>query len=345
MHGYHDMINIKGIRHMTPTIDRPPPVALFLDVDGVLTTKTYSSMDQIPKTAEQFQQATDFFNETSIRNLRHILRAISKTREVWIILSSSWRLGFNVEKLNFIFSKFFPIKDKTIDSLQFSPEERKGFCKPELHKREYHSCRAAEIQKYLQEHPEIVDFAIFDDNKDHLDIFKERFVQIHPTYLITAGTVNYVLGHLFKSIVHPKKLERIVFKQHDRAQKTIVYEKGAPEIKDFYPYWLDRGRQEVNRFVASDLSLLLVYFLRKKISHFQPSEEQIAIYHLFYFNKIFQHLENLNETSIFLLNALHFNQALAAAAIDAYHNDPSELTITILNEADGVQIFLHPIKE
>lgn len=324
-----------------------PPVAVFLDVDGVINTKSYVRAES-PKTLKDFQAAADFLDQKSVDNLHVMLRGLAKTRVVWVVISSSWRWNFNVEELKTIFKKYeFSklIQGKTIDTLQFPEVERRGFCEPALHPRRNQRCRAAEINKYLREHPTIVEFVILDDLEDHLGTFGRRFVQIDPAYLITEGTVNFVLAELFKETVHPEIKDRIVASQIERSKKSLIYREGAPEVKEFYPFWLDKEKKEVVQQVAADVSELWFYFLTEEIKKNaeQPvlTEFQIGLFKKWYTLDIVDYMSNFN-LSILKLNTSFFKSALKTIGLPYKKYDknecPCDLSITVLRRAEGAEI-------
>lgn len=351
-----------------PAIEANAMIYLFLDVDDVITRKCYSSFKEIPKTLEEFHGATDYFDTRSVKNLDGIIEGIEKTGQIGIVICSTWRTGFDVEELKTIFRKHRfseKIIGKTIDSNLFSPAERQEYCIQALHENKSHRCRAAEIQKYLKEHPEIIDYVICDDTDDHLSfMFGHRYIEVNPTYLITEGIKNYLLGHLFRDSVHPEIVKQIGDRQKERAEKVIIYEEGAPKIMDFYPYWIGIECQEVNRLVATDLSQLWVYFLNREIQLSRPpqspadsastptdiqesiTDQQLETYKSFFFHKVFDYLEKKKkERPTLPLDTSVFNEALTSASIGSYQRDrftsPCKLNLTVYREADGVQITLH----
>jgi hypothetical protein len=327
-----------------PSTHPLPPVSLFLDVDGVLSNKTYTVRAEIPNTLEEFHRAADFLDPNAVKNLHKIIRGLGKTREVWVIISSSWRWGFSVENLKTIFGKYeFSqyIQGKTIDSLEFSQEDRKSHCHPDLHRRGKHLCRAAEINRYLREHPEIIEFVILDDLNDHLDIFTERYVYINPTDLITAAAVNYILGHLFRDTIQTEIREKIVEKQRKRSEEIIIYREGAPQIKGFYPYC-----QEIKEIVAKDLVNLWEYFLKEEIKKLDEvpvlTDDQLSLFRKYYTMIIVDYLTHYN-VSILELSTRKFIDAVRTIYLPHEKFElPCDLNISVQREPDGVQIKLTP---
>lgn len=137
---------------------------LFLDVDGVLNSRDY------------------------MKNRRHITRptghaidavtvprlnAVTDRTGAKIVISSSWRLGFELPRLADILKTHGvtgEIVGKTPRLLEEIGKLDDG--SPSCRSRD----RGHEIQAWLDEHPEVTAFAIVDDNSDMAHL-KDRLVQ------------------------------------------------------------------------------------------------------------------------------------------------------------------------
>lgn len=59
------------------------------------------------------------------------------------------------------------------------------------------SCRASEINQWLGEHPEILNYLILDDYDDHLSLnFQDRYVVVRKKELLTIQNVKSILKKL-----------------------------------------------------------------------------------------------------------------------------------------------------
>ncbi len=199
----HHLYRIFADAHFqtTLTCDTRPrstsPFVIFLDIDGVLyNTPNQDSVSA--KVEELFPNAQThdhmmcsiaaayFFNQKALNNLDSIINGIEKTRKASVVISSSWREGISVEELRktffgiYNFSKY--IIDKTPETL---PKQGVG---------NHSHCRAAEIQYWLTQHPEVVDYLVLDDNDDHLSAtFGKKFVRTNYSSLLTDEIAAEIL--------------------------------------------------------------------------------------------------------------------------------------------------------
>jgi len=120
---------------------------IFLDIDGVLNTRTTCTKSFLNHT----------FDAEPIRVLNEILKLTCTN----IVISSTWRMGKNVQKLQNIFTKNNIIGD--VVGLTPIINNNKG--------------REEEIQKYLDDHSNITSFIIIDD--DDFDLQKFHYCLIH----------------------------------------------------------------------------------------------------------------------------------------------------------------------
>ncbi len=142
---------------------------IFLDFDGVLNSlQSFKYWDK--KRNQQdwekdlrdaqvslLEYMADEFCPICVNNVEEL---IIRTPGVKIVVSSSWRVGRTIEDLKQIL-KFSPtIGDAIIDVTE-----------------SLHSKRGNEIQKWLDEHPEVTDYVILDDDSDMLDSQQKNFVK------------------------------------------------------------------------------------------------------------------------------------------------------------------------
>ena len=112
---------------------------IFLDVDGVLN----SNLTQ--------RRTTDGFIFVSGRHIKNLKRIIDATGAK-VVLSSSWRMGRDDPSRN---GDFLELRDE----LQRYGISFYGFTS------ELRSCdRGAEISQWLEEHPDVTDYAVIDDS-------------------------------------------------------------------------------------------------------------------------------------------------------------------------------------
>lgn len=122
---------------------------IFLDIDGVLNHEKHYTwlMETDELTSLQLVYPFSEFNPESCK----ILNRIIDETDAKIVLSSSWRLD-GKEQINQLFKHFgLPrIYDIT----------------PSLCERFGSLCRGKEIDKWLNEHPEVTKYVILDDDND-----------------------------------------------------------------------------------------------------------------------------------------------------------------------------------
>lgn len=167
-----------------------PPVLLVCDIDGVFYSppNTTRKQDLVSNKAKELFPgvgtltskmcdiaATHFFSKEALTYLDLLIQEIQKTREVQILVSSAWGLNVEVEELQETlklrsFSKY--IVDKIRD--------RGG-------------SRGDKIQAWLEAHPAILDYLIFDDIDDDLSKFKHRFIKVDSTQLFNQKILEKAL--------------------------------------------------------------------------------------------------------------------------------------------------------
>ena len=135
---------------------------IFLDVDGVLNNFTLIS-----------RHGFDYIDEGCVSLLAQVVRATGSE----IVLSSSWRL-----------------KESDL-SLVKASLKRNGLeltdCTPWLNGQ----ARANEIQKWINDHPEVSKFAILDDDED-AGFGMDGFFQTDPEIGFTSDTAEKLAIYL-----------------------------------------------------------------------------------------------------------------------------------------------------
>lgn len=219
----------------TSPSSQPSPFVIFLDIDGVLYNQAGQMAHRFildAKVQELFPNgslpkdylsiaAVHFFNAKAIKNLTYLINTINKTRDVQIVMSSAWREKRSAKQLQTFFgihefSKY--IVDKTVDILSREEEASCRMCKK--HQSDtvdvVSDCRAAQIQLWLNQHPQITSYAVIDDYDDHLrELFKGKFYQTNFSDLLTKQICKKILtdNHLFpllQPINLPKPCTKIV---------------------------------------------------------------------------------------------------------------------------------------
>lgn len=128
---------------------------IFLDIDGVINNWNYMD-DLCDKTGDNsvYHQVTGF-DPKSIK----IVKDLQKEFDAKIVLSSTWR---NLKDGYEAVKGIFDIYDKT-PNLKGGSYKEKGFKYSEYVHRYY------EIKHWLDEHPEVTNFVILDDDPDASD--------------------------------------------------------------------------------------------------------------------------------------------------------------------------------
>jgi hypothetical protein len=107
---------------------------LFLDFDGVLNNHKSTVLDD-----------GEIFSKAACKNLRHLMR---EEPDLLIVVSSSWRHG-GLPYVRHVLEKNGINKDKVIGITGIEPGNR-----------------GHQIKCFLDKHPEITSFIIFDDEND-----------------------------------------------------------------------------------------------------------------------------------------------------------------------------------
>ena len=141
----------------------------FLDIDGVLNTD-----DEFGTT----------LNQEACNNLISLLKRIPTLR---IVISSAWRSrGLNFVRSNL--SRMGISRAKVIGATPMSFTNR---------------IRGLEIQEYLDTHPEITNFVIFDDDQDMGDL-SNHLVRTNPKVALTKQDIAQATKILSKEYENSK---------------------------------------------------------------------------------------------------------------------------------------------
>jgi len=124
---------------------------IFLDIDGVLNSAKYY------KTVDRTKKDWNRFNPLAVEMIRRLV----KEYDASIVTSSTWRYGLVKELKNEL------IKSGLIKYLH------KDWKTPEI----YPSHRGEEINLWLGNHPEAINYVIIDDDEDILEEQKNRFIR------------------------------------------------------------------------------------------------------------------------------------------------------------------------
>ncbi len=190
------------------------PFVIFLDIDGVVyngpnqdgvSKKALELFPNQPNSRKSLDiAATHFFDNKAIENLNVYICQIEKTKVASIVLSSAWRTKRDIPEIKEVFSKHNFSKyivSKTPDDL--NPTANRLYCRDEVHTKsqyQFESCRATEIQYWLNQHPEIIQYVILDDNDNHLSqAFEDRLILTKYQTLFDEKTLQKALRHLYIS--------------------------------------------------------------------------------------------------------------------------------------------------
>ena len=122
-----------------------------MDIDGVLNSKTYY------KTVDRAKKDWNRFNSLAVEMIKRLIEEFKSS----IVISSTWRYAFVKELKNEL------IKSGLIEYLH------KDWKTPQT----YPSHRGEEINLWLNNHPEVIDYVIIDDDENILEGQKNWFIR------------------------------------------------------------------------------------------------------------------------------------------------------------------------
>lgn len=170
---------------------------LFLDIDGVLNSaKTCCAFGGYPSTMDHIGA----FDQAAIR----LLQRLCDSAGVKVVLSSTWRL--DKEWQTYGPGLGLPIVDRTPS---------------------FHAPRGRQIQKWLDDHPEVEQYAIVDDDSDMLAEQLPRFVHTKSDEGLTFADFRK-LCELFDESPWSGKPRR----SHWRTGKVIDWSDGVVELPE-----------------------------------------------------------------------------------------------------------------
>ena len=160
---------------------------IFLDVDGVLNshqsaTFWHNRRDQSKWENEMYRDWPGTLKEyiamefcpIALSNVEELIRRVPDLK---IVVSSTWRIGETVESLKKILSPSKLVSDSVIDVT------------PRL---DWGTSRGQEIQRWLDDHLEVTDFVIIDDDSD-MDHLADKLVKTSSLHGFQYGDMLWAL--------------------------------------------------------------------------------------------------------------------------------------------------------
>lgn len=133
------------------TTETPPLRVLFLDIDGVLNThRTCLALGGTPMPGDR-----DRYHLLDPLGLS-MLRGLCEAGNISVVLSSTWRITCDWRELG---------PDLGLPMIGATPR--------------LPGVRGSEIKAWLDAHPDCLAYAIIDDDRDMLDVQRERFVHVN----------------------------------------------------------------------------------------------------------------------------------------------------------------------
>lgn len=163
---------------------------IFLDIDGVLNSGDYMRAlhrlyvnHGIGSTRDQYGQ---LFDERCVNFLELIIRETGAK----LVISSTWRLN-GILRLK----RMWGDRGLPGDIIDTTPK----YPNPEIVERYYEprAARGYEIQEWLDNHPEVTDYVILDDDSDMLT--HQKFVKCGNHYGITYEVMTEAISILNKN--------------------------------------------------------------------------------------------------------------------------------------------------
>lgn len=144
---------------------------LFLDFDGVLNSRQSQTFWEKRRDQQFWENQMYSSWEGSLKEylahefcpiaLSNVEELVDRVPDLQVVISSSWRMGETVESLKKILAPANHLSKAVID---VTPRFQG---KP----------RGAEIQDWLDRHPEVTHYVIVDDDSDMLESQKDHFVK------------------------------------------------------------------------------------------------------------------------------------------------------------------------
>lgn len=160
---------------------------IFLDIDGVLN----SQRSALAFTGFGFPdpEKDPKLDPVAV----NILRKLVRETEAKIVVSSSWRLGSTVDELRAIFVNWYKVWEDAADIIiDMTPD----LWKKTPYTKGKQVLRGQEVDAWLEAHPEVDAYVIFDDNSDFLPHQSSRFIQTDPNVGLTFDDYQRALAIL-----------------------------------------------------------------------------------------------------------------------------------------------------
>jgi hypothetical protein len=159
---------------------------VFLDFDGVLNSAQsagfwHSRRDQAQWENNMYRDWAGTLKEyiamefcpIALSNVEELMRRVPDLK---IVVSSSWRVGETIESLQKILSPSKLICERIIGVTE-----------------SFSKTRGDEIEKWLTEHPEVIDYVILDDDRDMLYSQRNNFINTSPLHGFLYGDMLQAL--------------------------------------------------------------------------------------------------------------------------------------------------------
>jgi len=160
---------------------------VFLDFDGVLNSTQSHAFWSSKRDREKWEnELYDQWKGTlyeylalefcpiAMSNVEELVRRVP---DIKVVISSSWRNGKDVEALKKILAPAKALSNAVIDTT------------PRFHGQ----VRGAEIQDWLDNHPEVTHYVIIDDDRDMLETQKKNFVNTSSMHGFQYGDMLWAL--------------------------------------------------------------------------------------------------------------------------------------------------------
>lgn len=148
---------------------------LFLDFDGVLTSKEYEG---------QYTRTLLISDPSSLdpRRVKTLQMLLDEVKDLKIVISSTWRNAYSLKSLRKILKvKGLTAPERVIDVTPYFPN----------------LLRSEEIQAWLNQHPEVSNFTIVDDEPASLTKFLNKAVITNPDLGLQSEDVQALILKLF----------------------------------------------------------------------------------------------------------------------------------------------------
>lgn len=141
-------LRIPSIKNIVRSF-KPKIKVLFLDIDGVVNSKEYLES----RRAEYERTRIPMEKESMIDPYAaHLVRNIVESTDCKVVLSSTWRLYPDDRDL---------VRERVVEFMSITPRMPRSGGVESME-------RGYEIQAWLDDHPEVEDYAILDDDSDML---------------------------------------------------------------------------------------------------------------------------------------------------------------------------------